>query len=34
MMDGIKEEAVGYLFNLEVQVDEEPEVEQTGHAHT
>ena len=25
MMDGIKEEAVGYLFNLEVQVEEEPE---------
>jgi preprotein translocase subunit SecA len=25
MMDGIKEEAVGFLFNLEVQVDEEPE---------
>ena len=24
MMDGIKEESVGYLFNLEVQVDEEP----------
>jgi len=24
MMDGIKEEAVGYLFNLEVQVEEEP----------
>ncbi|QWZ06744.1 preprotein translocase subunit SecA [Nocardioides panacis] len=34
MMDGIKEEAVGYLFNLEVQVDEEPEVDHTGHAHT
>ncbi|GAA5150388.1 preprotein translocase subunit SecA [Nocardioides marinquilinus] len=27
MMDGIKEEAVGFLFNLEVQVDEDPEVE-------
>ncbi|MDQ3615972.1 MAG: preprotein translocase subunit SecA [Actinomycetota bacterium] len=26
MMDGIKEESVGYLFNLEVQVDEEPAV--------
>ncbi|PWN01464.1 preprotein translocase subunit SecA [Nocardioides silvaticus] len=25
MMDGIKEETVGFLFNLEVQVDEEPE---------
>ena len=25
MMEGIKEESVGYLFNLEVQVDEEPE---------
>ena len=25
MMDGIKEESVGYLFNLEVQVEEEPE---------
>jgi preprotein translocase subunit SecA len=24
MMDGIKEESVGYLFNLEVQVEEEP----------
>jgi preprotein translocase subunit SecA len=24
MMDGIKEESVGFLFNLEVQVDEEP----------
>ena len=27
MMDGIKEESVGYLFNLEVQVDAEPEPE-------
>ncbi len=27
MMDGIKEEAVGFLFNLEVQVEEEPEDE-------
>jgi preprotein translocase subunit SecA len=26
MMDGIKEESVGYLFNLEVQIDDEPEV--------
>ncbi len=25
MMDGIKEESVGFLFNLEVQVEEEPE---------
>ncbi|GAB2986822.1 preprotein translocase subunit SecA [Nocardioides montaniterrae] len=25
MMDGIKEETVGFLFNLEVQVEEEPE---------
>jgi preprotein translocase subunit SecA len=24
MMEGIKEESVGYLFNLEVQIDEEP----------
>jgi preprotein translocase subunit SecA len=28
MMDGIKEESVGYLFNLEVQVEAEPEVEE------
>ncbi|MDQ4008197.1 MAG: preprotein translocase subunit SecA, partial [Actinomycetota bacterium] len=28
MMDGIKEESVGYLFNLEVQVEEEPEPEE------
>ncbi len=27
MMDGIKEESVGYLFNLEVQVEEEPSEE-------
>lgn len=27
MMDGIKEEAVGFLFNLEVAVEEEPEEE-------
>ncbi|TAK69144.1 MAG: preprotein translocase subunit SecA [Actinomycetota bacterium] len=26
MMDGIKEESVGYLFNVEVQVDDSPEV--------
>ncbi|MGI8901381.1 MAG: SEC-C metal-binding domain-containing protein, partial [Nocardioides sp.] len=25
MMDGIKEESVGYLFNLEVQVDDQPD---------
>jgi preprotein translocase subunit SecA len=25
MMDGIKEESVGFLFNLEVQVEDEPE---------
>jgi preprotein translocase subunit SecA len=25
MMEGIKEESVGYLFNLEVQVEEEPD---------
>ncbi|HEX2174379.1 MAG TPA: preprotein translocase subunit SecA, partial [Nocardioidaceae bacterium] len=29
MMDAIKEESVGYLFNLEVQVEEEPEPEPT-----
>jgi preprotein translocase subunit SecA len=28
MMDGIKEESVGFLFNLEVQVEAEPEVEE------
>jgi len=28
MMDGIKEEAVGFLFNLEVTVEEEPEAEE------
>jgi len=28
MMDGIKEESVGYLFNLEVQVEDEDEVEE------
>ncbi len=27
MMDGIKEESVGYLFNLEVQVEDEPDDE-------
>ena len=35
MMDGIKEESVGFLFNLEVQVEEPaaeaPEVEVSGH---
>ena len=30
MMDGIKEESVGFLFNLEVQVEEEPE-QDAGH---
>ncbi|WP_139979085.1 preprotein translocase subunit SecA [Nocardioides litoris] len=30
MMDGIKEEAVGFLFNLEVQVEEEPEADDDG----
>jgi preprotein translocase subunit SecA len=25
MMDGVKEESVGFLFNLEVQVDDQPE---------
>ncbi|WP_232679461.1 preprotein translocase subunit SecA [Nocardioides sp. R-C-SC26] len=28
MMDGIKEEAVGFLFNLEVQVEEDPDEEE------
>jgi preprotein translocase subunit SecA len=32
MMDAIKEESVGYVFNLEVQVDQEVE-EETGEAH-
>jgi preprotein translocase subunit SecA len=32
MMDGIKEEAVGFLFNLEVEVDEEEE-EEEFHYH-
>jgi len=27
MMDGIKEESVGFLFNLQVEVDDEPETE-------
>jgi preprotein translocase subunit SecA len=30
MMEGIQEESVGYLFNLEVEVDEEPEVIEAG----
>ena len=29
MMDAIKEESVGYLFNLEVQIEEEPEPTET-----
>jgi preprotein translocase subunit SecA len=32
MMDGIKEESVGFLFNLEVQVEEEAPVEQDEEA--
>ncbi len=32
MMDGIKEESVGYLFNLEVQVEAEPEEEAEAEA--
>jgi preprotein translocase subunit SecA len=32
MMDGIKAEVVGYLFNLEVQVDEEEEVAEAEEA--
>ncbi|MCP9950512.1 preprotein translocase subunit SecA [Actinomadura madurae] len=32
MLDGIKEESVGYLFNLEVQVDEQPEEPAVGAA--
>ncbi|HET8961245.1 preprotein translocase subunit SecA [Nocardioides sp.] len=34
MMDGIKAEVVGYLFNLEVQVDEEDEVAEAEPAMT
>jgi preprotein translocase subunit SecA len=30
MLDGIKEESVGYLFNLEVEVEEQPEAPQVG----
>jgi preprotein translocase subunit SecA len=32
MMDGIKEESVGFLFNLEVQVEEEPDEESLEEA--
>ena len=32
MMDGIKEESVGHLFNLEIQVQENPIVEEGGTA--
>ncbi len=32
MMDGIKEESVGYLFNLEVQLEEEPTAEELAAA--
>jgi preprotein translocase subunit SecA len=32
MMDGIKEESVGYLFHLEVQVDEQPAAPAVGEA--
>ncbi len=32
MMDGIKEESVGYLFNLEVQVEEAPSEEEAAEA--
>ena len=32
MMDGIKEESVGHLFNLEIQVQENPIVEETAAA--
>ena len=34
MMDGIKEESVGHLFNLEIQVQENPIVEENGAAGT
>ena len=30
MMDGIKEESVGFLFNVEVQIDEEPPQQPAG----
>ncbi|MEU8347046.1 preprotein translocase subunit SecA [Actinomadura meyerae] len=32
MLDGIKEESVGYLFNLEVEVEEQPEAPAVGAA--
>jgi preprotein translocase subunit SecA len=32
MMDGIKEESVGFLFNLEVQVEEEPQEDEAAQA--
>ncbi|MFF4237173.1 preprotein translocase subunit SecA [Actinomadura geliboluensis] len=32
MLDGIKEESVGYLFNLEVEVEEQPETPTVGAA--
>ncbi|MEU8121007.1 preprotein translocase subunit SecA [Spirillospora sp. NPDC049024] len=32
MLDGIKEESVGYLFNLEVEVEEQPEAPVVGAA--
>jgi preprotein translocase subunit SecA len=32
MLDGIKEESVGYLFNLEVEVEEQPEAPKVGTA--
>ncbi|MEV6861406.1 preprotein translocase subunit SecA [Streptosporangium subroseum] len=33
MLEGIKEESVGYLFNLEVEVQSNPIVEEHDHAH-
>jgi preprotein translocase subunit SecA len=32
MLDGIKEESVGYLFNLEVEVEDQPEAPTVGAA--
>ncbi|QFG24022.1 preprotein translocase subunit SecA [Actinomadura sp. WMMB 499] len=32
MLDGIKEESVGYLFNLEVEVEEQPQAPKVGAA--
>ncbi|MEU6039697.1 preprotein translocase subunit SecA [Actinomadura sp. NPDC047616] len=32
MLDGIKEESVGYLFNLEVEVEEQPQTPKVGAA--